>query len=824
MNFDSAAVDLVIAAATPAAAAPAAVPALPPLPQNNSFPAFNTPTSARTASSTDVVQPSTQSSVSSLSTGGISSIAPRPTNPLHQTRNAEISVDVDCDDDSNERKGKRAEYRLVNKTNVTSKWWNHFKVYHSQHYREDLDCKKIAVCKLCSNETNVANGIKGLSTHMQRYHVDVFNRVEYPQLFRGVAEAATTAPSAGIDELLGATKRPSKSKRIADVLAATTAWVIEENQPLNAVEKPSFRRMLSTIDPLCPKTTIKAVRDDISYLGLVSRQALKRELSGKYFSLTTDHWTSPNDETYSCLTAHWIENGKMHRAVLAFEVFTGTTTGFALGEDFVRVFNLYEFDLKYVVAVVTDTTGNMNTFGEYLRRRGVRHLYCVDHVLHLNAKLAYVDSNLPGSGNAMKVARSLVEYFTKSTQAMGKILRQQAQNEHYEGHTPLKPLQDVVTRWWSTYRMLSRLRYLQRAIQVLVVNKSIVATDLTTEQYKILEDVENLLKPTAEAQKLLEGEKYPTISLVPFFLHSIRRQYEEMAKDDTKSGAVLNLAGVLLKDFEKRYLSRSEPVFSTEIRRASGRYEGVPSDTIIASALDPRTKNLCPFIPDNEHDSIWNEVLKLMIELKLASMPSTSSNATVTAVDAVSHRPVQQARLGRGGASARGMFDELTASNQQQDAHRCRQAAVTEEGREVIRRFCSDELERYRFTEISLPMFCSSETEDEEEQFSDPLMWWEARKVAYPNLYVLAQRFLSIPATSAPSERLWSLASRIVTIRRAKLESMLIGDLMFLKENSSILNKHFYDITGETRILPKVYQAGEEVEYNNGGGVVVVID
>jgi hypothetical protein len=33
---------------------------------------------------------------------------------------------------------------------------------------------------------------------------------------------------------------------------------------------------------------------------------------------------------------------------------------------------------------------------------------------------------------------------------------------------------------------------------------------------------------------------------------------------------------------------------------------------------------------------------------------------------------------------------------------------------------------------------------------------------------------------------------------------------MFIKENSSILNKHYYDITGKQRILPLVYPAGDE--------------
>ncbi len=75
----------------------------------------------------------------------------------------------------------------------------------------------------------------------------------------------------------------------------------------------------------------------------------------------------------------------MMRGVLAFEVFHGTTAEAVLGADFLQVFKLYKFELTYFVAVVTDTAVNMNTFGEYLHQRGVCHLYCVNHFLHLHA-------------------------------------------------------------------------------------------------------------------------------------------------------------------------------------------------------------------------------------------------------------------------------------------------------------------------------------------------------------------------------------------------------------------------------------------------------
>jgi hypothetical protein len=102
--------------------------------------------------------------------------------------------------------------------------------------------------------------------------------------------------------------------------------------------------------------------------------------------------------------------------------------------------------------------------------------------------------------------------------------------------------------------------------------------------------------------------------------------------------------------------------------------------------------------------------------------------------------------------------------------------------------FCANELLLYRGS-VSLPLFLPRTN-----QFSDPLMWWESSKNMYPTLYVLSQRFLFIPATSAPSERLWSLASRIVTIRRARLDSTIIGDLVFIKlhDHEQALLKYYW--------------------------------
>lgn len=201
--------------------------------------------------------------------------------------------------------------------------------------------------------------------------------------------------------------------------------------------------MIKTIDPNAPKFSAEKIRAEVENLGQVCREAVKRELKGKYFSLTTDHWTSKNDKNYACLTAHWIDDGKCKWCVLHFETHKGSSWGVDLGIEFVEVFKKYGFDLSYVVAITTDTRGNMNTFGSYLQMKGVIHLYCIAHNLHLTGKLAFLDSNLPDSGNAMKMACSLVEYFTKSTQTLDNLKKMQETIR--PGVGALKLLQDVQT-------------------------------------------------------------------------------------------------------------------------------------------------------------------------------------------------------------------------------------------------------------------------------------------------------------------------------------------------------------------------------------------
>ena len=115
------------------------------------------------------------------------------------------------------------------------------------------------------------------------------------------------------------------------------------------------------------------------------------------------------------------------------------------------------------------------------------------------------------------------------------------------------PLQDVVTRWWSTFRMLKRLRWLRTAIMVMHAGNEIECELLSSEQWEVLHQIEIALQTMAGFQKMLEGECYVTGSMVPLAVYRIRRAYIHVLADNSTSEPVRRLTEILLADFNDCY-------------------------------------------------------------------------------------------------------------------------------------------------------------------------------------------------------------------------------------------------------------------------------
>ena len=66
----------------------------------------------------------------------------------------------------------------------------------------------------------------------------------------------------------------------------------------------------------------------------------------------------------------------------------------------------------------------------------------------------------------------------------------------------------------------------------------------------------------------------------------------------------------------------------------------------------------------------------------------------------------------------------------------------------------------------------------------DVLAWWKSQKDTYPRLSLLARTILAIPATSAPSERVFSTAGLTVNAKRSSLAPSTVDKVVFIHENA----------------------------------------
>ena len=376
----------------------------------------------------------------------------------------------------------------------------------------------------------------------------------------------------------------------------------------------------------------------------------------------------------------------------------------------------------------------------------------------------------------MAKARKIIEYFDKSTQAMKKLLDfQRTSNlEIYssKGYIAKKLLQDVITRWWSTYRALKRLRLLRVAINSLREAGDVDCPSLTDEQWAVLHQIEIALKMMATWQRLLEGDKYPTGSLVVMAIYQIRAHYVRVLNSEQTEEPVKRLCKLLLEDLDERYVPEEGHEGKVRFTRDPetghrNRYVGVHPSLFIAAYLDPRVrKGLKTWMVPEQFNNLRSLILDLMVDV-------AKSNGTDDA-EAVNEGPNDTGGMG---FAFDGAFDYDSDSESNN--------ASTEES---IRIRCVAQLSAY---ELSSRMLMK----DEKGKYNDPLQqFWKPNASQYPELAVLAKEYLPSQATSAPSERIWSRAGRVIAAKRSCIDPEVTTSTIFVQENSRLIRKHWNEL------------------------------
>jgi hypothetical protein len=88
--------------------------------------------------------------------------------------------------------------------------------------------------------------------------------------------------------------------------------------------------------------------------------------------------------------------------------------------------------------------------------------------------------------------------------------------------------------------------------------------------------------------------------------------------------------------------------------------------------------------------------------------------------------------------------------------------------------------------------------------YNCPFSWWKSSAHQFKKFERLAVKYLIISATSVPSERIWSQASRVLTVKQNRMLEKVTSAIMYCQEIRELLFKYYLEIAKE-RMHPDDY-------------------
>ncbi|XP_071371643.1 E3 SUMO-protein ligase ZBED1-like [Centroberyx affinis] len=511
-------------------------------------------------------------------------------------------------------------------------------------------------------------------------------------------------------------------------------------RPINVVEGEGFRKLMKTMEPdyTVPK------RSSISHTLSLKYSDLRDQISthvenSTALSFTTDIWTSVSMEAYMAVTCHFItQEWELCAFVLETKLMEGSHTGVNIAQQLGEVADAFAIPNYKRVAIVHDNASNMKLCTETLKKEpekwgDVQGVYCSGHTLQLCINTALKQDRIRRTVSA---ARNLVGHFKKSAKATAALKEKQKQQNVVEH----KLIQDVATRWNSTCEMLDQLVEQRWPVTAVLSDPSITkkgdrTLDLTADQWKLAQETAEVLGPLITLTELLSQEENLSLSATVPMLFNLKKRHLSPEEDD--SPAITEIKTTLVTEIDSRWqLLSLEP----------------SSIYLLSSALDQRFKQL-KFLDKEKKDLVYIEVVRLAEHL--------NQRQTVREVEgdlAASHEEEETAMP----PPNKKKHQEIVSMLMQTDSD-------DEEEEEHDGDSAKKEMEQY--------------LRDTTKVQSGPLAWWKQNSDRYSKLAFAAKHCLCVPATSTPSERIFSKAGYVVNKTRSSLLPENVDKLIFLAHN-----------------------------------------
>ncbi|XP_076870081.1 E3 SUMO-protein ligase ZBED1-like [Brachyhypopomus gauderio] len=317
------------------------------------------------------------------------------------------------------------------------------------------------------------------------------NTSSMPRHFRAKHENITCQSQAALSS--------SQGPRQKMIDKALVNMIVKDSQPFTIVDDAGFREFIGILDPTYILPSRKALKGMVESKYEEAKEKAKDEVhKAEAVSLTADMWTSIHMDAYLAITGHFNnEKEELSTVLLGVRKFPKTHSAENLAE--VKTAVMAEWGVqKKVRCLVTDAAPNIVACAGILK---MRHTVCIAHALNLVVQKA-IDQT-PGFEDIRSKARKIALYFRSSTTAKERLFQVQEQM----GRSTLKLIQEVETRWNSTFAMLQRLYQEREPVGAALVTLKTDLTPLTSEEYHTINECLGVLSTFHEATTELSEER-----------------------------------------------------------------------------------------------------------------------------------------------------------------------------------------------------------------------------------------------------------------------------------------------------------------------------
>ena len=302
-------------------------------------------------------------------------------------------------------------------------------------------------------------------------------------------------------------------------------------QPISLVEDRGFQSLLSLLDSKYELPSRRKTASLLTKLYSDKYDELVEDLAKiDHVALTSDIWTSRAVQSFQTITCHYITpSWEMKSVVLEIVEMAESHTAEKIASALEKGVERFGTKEK-IVAIATDNAANVVAA---VRDLGWNCVSCFAHTLNLIVTNAI--RSVPDILPLQKKCRNIVSFFHRSVKVADKLKSFQANLELPEH----KLIQDVETRWNSTFLMFERLVERHEAVTATVSVLDRHDLCISSQELQKMKEALLVLKPFEATTREVSAEKYVSISksipLARFLQHLTSQQ-------DTSNPSVKALA------------------------------------------------------------------------------------------------------------------------------------------------------------------------------------------------------------------------------------------------------------------------------------------